>query len=207
MSVRLCQDCSQWIWSKSGCCSDCGNLADEAIDPDLVARRFRSLIGAAGEQLGHVRIARRKLPTDGLLYSTEHGLFFLPHRTVTAQRLVEENQSSVLWQIAAAAWAPLHLILPFVKSKRVSIRTVHEQEPIRLGEDNLHLLPDLLPRMPGAFFLAAKDVATVRSSRKRWLFERTNGSQIKIEPLSEQIFAQRMNQLLATEKWRSITEL
>ncbi len=205
MSVRLCQDCGQWIWSNTGCCTDCGNLADEAIDADLIARRFKPRIGSVDSPMGHVRVSRRKLPTDGILYSTEHGLFFLPHRTVTAQRLVEENQSSLLWHIAAILWAPLHLILPFVRSKKMSVQLVEEQEPIRLNDTNLHLLPDLLPRMPGAFFLAAKDVASVRGSRKSWLFERTNGSKVKIEPLSAQVFEQRMNELLATERWRSTT--
>lgn len=206
MSVRLCEDCCQWIWSKNDCCPDCGSSVSELRDPQAVSGRLRNTIGSATEQLGHVRVVRRKLPTDGMLFATEHGLFFLPHRTVTAQRLIEENHSSILFRMAATCFAPLALLLPFVKSKRLTVKTVEEQEPIRLTKDRWDLLPDLLPRMPGALFLAAREVLKVINTRKRWTFQRLNGSQLKIDPLAPDVFEQRLQTLLATEKWRSITE-
>ncbi len=177
-------------------------MLEDAIQLDDFANRMRPLIGRVHRSLGHVKLQRRHFPNDGVLYETEHGLFFLPHRVVQAARLVEEQAASPLWRVAAALWAPLWLVLPFVKTKRVKTKLVEEAEPIRLHGDDLQRLSELLPRLPGSFFVAAKDIATVRTKRRIWVIERFTGSKLTIDPLTTDVFGERMEQLRNKDHWR-----
>lgn len=177
-------------------------MLEEHIQLDDVANRMRPLIGRVHRSLGYVKLQRRHFPNDGVLYETEHGLFFLPHRVVQTAQLVEEQAASPLWRVAAAIWAPLWFVLPFVKTKRVKTKLVEETEPIRLLGDDLQRLSELLPRLPGAFFLAAKDIATVRTKKRVWVIERFTGSKLMIEPLTTDVFGERMEQLRNKDHWR-----
>lgn len=204
MSVRLCQECSQWVWSRDGRCPDCMDVVVDQPDSREVAERARSAVGHVVGRIGHVRVQRRRLPNDGVLYETNNGLFFLPYQTVTATRLVEETGGSALWSIAAVLWSPLLFILPFVRSRELREREVEEQEPIRLAGDDLQRLPELLGQMPGAFFVALRDLQSVDSKGRRWILKRLAGADLTLVPLAGETFSHRMIELLETDAWRGV---
>lgn len=206
MSSRLCQQCCQWVYSRDGLCPDCHDLLPDSSDLEALAHRARSLTGTVLRPLGHVSLKRKKLPTEGMLYQTQLGFFFLPHRIVTATKLVEEESTSLLWRIAATLWMPLWFVLPLVKRKRVRSKLVAEAEPIHIDRGKLHLLPDLLPRIPGAFFLAARDVSAVRDRRKWWIFERFAATSLTIEPVNPESFRQHLSELATNDPWRMALE-
>ena len=141
MSALLCQECTQWVWSRDDRCPNCTDTLVEQPDTIEVAERARGTVGHVVGRIGHVRVRRRRLPNDGVLYETSNGLFFLPYQTVTATRLVEESGGSPLWSIAAVLWSPLLFILPFVRSRELREREVEEQEPVRLAGDDLQRSP------------------------------------------------------------------
>ncbi len=207
MSARLCQQCCQWVWSRDGLCPDCLGLLPDRYDVDDIAQRARALTGLVLRSIGHVTLRRKKLPTDGVLYETQLGFFFLPHHIVSSTKIVEEVSTSLLWRIAAVLWMPLWFVLPFVKRKRVRHKIVEEAEPIRLEGNQLHLLPELLPRVPGAFFLAAKEVASVRDRRKVWVFDRFAAPPLSIEPVSPDAFREHLRDLALRDPWRTVLDV
>lgn len=202
MSARLCQQCCQWIWSRDGLCPDCQDLLPESYEVEKIAQRARGLTGAVLRPIGHVKLKRKKLPTDGVLYVTETGLFFLPHRMVLATKYVEEQSTSLLWRIAAVIWMPLWFFLPLVRRKRLRAKVVQEASPIQLNGSDLQLLPDLLPRVPGAFFIPAREVAVVRDRRRQWIVERFAGPNVVIEPVSPDAFRKHLAELGKIDLWR-----
>lgn len=204
MSIRLCQECCQWFWSHAERCPQCQDSWAETIDPDVLAQRLRPLVGIIHGRIGHVEIKQKRLPSEGLLYETDLGLFFLPHRNVTVTRLVEEGRSSPLWHLATMIWAPLMFVLPFIRAKKLTEKDVQENHPLRLHGDNLQRLPDLLGRMPGSIYIATRDISSVKLRRKRWHIQRMSGGTLVIEPISFESFNHRMQDLTETDQWRSI---
>jgi hypothetical protein len=170
---------------------------------DAIADRLRPRVGAIFERIGHVHIKQKRLPSEGLLYETEFGMFFLPHRNVTVTRLVEEGRSSPLWNIASIVWAPLMFVLPFIKAKKLTQKDVQENHPLRLKGESLQRLPDLLGRMPGSIYVASRDVTSIKPKGKRWHIKRLNGGSLTFEPVSSEAFSKRMHQLLESDQWRS----
>lgn len=207
MAARLCQQCCQWVWSRDGLCPDCHDLLPERYDIDSIAHRARALTGTVLRPIGHVTLKRKKLPTEGVLYQTQLGFFFLPHRIVTSTKVIEEVSTSLFWRIAAVLWMPLWFVLPFVKRKRVRRKIVEEAEPIQLDASKLHVLPDLLPRVPGAFFLAAKEVSSVSDRRKLWIFDRFAAPSLTIEPVSPEAFRQYLAELSQHDPWRIVLDV
>jgi hypothetical protein len=170
----------------------------------VLAQRLRPLVGIIHGRIGHVEIKQKRLPSEGLLYETDLGLFFLPHRNVTVTRLVEEGRSSPLWHLATMIWAPLMFVLPFIRAKKLTEKDVQENHPLRLHGDNLQRLPDLLGRMPGSIYIATRDISSVKLRRKRWHIQRMSGGTLVIEPISFESFNHRMQDLTETDQWRSI---
>ncbi|MDA0586766.1 MAG: hypothetical protein O2820_02210 [Planctomycetota bacterium] len=206
MTVRLCQACCQWVWTKNERCPGCDDAVSEYIDPVDVARQVRSTVGEVVGKIGHVRIHRKRLPADGILYETQNGLFFLPHRNVTVKRLVEENSSSPFWTIAGILWSPLIFLLPFLKKQRLRETDVQESQPVRLTGTDLQLLPDLLPRMPGALFISVGDIQKIRLKGQRWVIRRFAGGETTIEALAAEPFRVRMEGLLSSDSWRMVSD-
>ncbi len=173
-------------------------------DSDEVTQRARSAIGQVIGRIGHVRVQRHRLPNDGVLYETSNGLFFLPYQTVVATRLVEESGGSPLWSVAALLWAPLVFVLPFVRSRQLREKQVQEDEPVRLTGDELQRLPELLGQMPGAFFVALRDLRSVDRKGNRWVLRRMSRTALTLTPLAGDAFSQRMQDLLASDAWCAI---
>lgn len=206
MTIQLCQECCQWVWSRTDRCPECQDALDRTADPDEIAQRIRPIIGDVVQRIGHVRIPRKRLPHDGVLYQTTNGLFFLPYQTVTATRMVEVSAGSPMWTIAALLWAPLMFVLPFIKGKRITEKQFQESEPVRLEEKDLHLLPDLLPRLPGAFFAPMRDMLSIRRKRNGWKVARMNRTSMYLEPLAGAAFGLRMEDLLQSDLWSSLAD-
>lgn len=204
MSIRLCQECCQWFWSYDERCPQCQDAWSDLRDLETLAKRLRPKVGAIHGRIGHVRIRQKRLPQEGLLYQTEFGLFFLPHRNVTVTRLVEEGNSSPLWSIASMLWSPLMFVVPFIKAKKLMEKDVQENHPLRLQGESLQRLPDLLGRMPGSIYIASREVLSVKVKGKRWRFTRQSGSTLTFEPISIDAFGQRMDELMETDQWRNV---
>ena len=202
MAVRLCQQCCQWVWSRSGLCPDCQDLLSDEINRESIASRARNITGAVLRPLGHVALIRKRLPNDGVLYLTEQGLFFLPHHRVLSTQLVEEKSTSLLWRLATAIWLPLWLLTPFMRRKRIRAKVVEEVQPICLNDSELQLLPDLLPRIPGTYFIAARDVSTMRHRGRRWTIDRFNGPALLIEPVNANAFKSQIEDMTQLDAWR-----
>jgi hypothetical protein len=198
MSIRLCQECCQWVFTRDGRCPDCQDALPETINPEESDGRFRGVVGEVLGRMGHVRVARRKLPPDGVFYETANGLFFLPYRTVTKRRLVEQSAASPMWTIASILWSPLMFLSPFLKRRELREKDFIEIEAIRLGKEDLQLLPDFLSRVPGTFFLPTRDIRAITQKRGQWIVERSIGPKITIQPVADGPFAQAIQQFLDT---------
>mgnify|MGYP003663129746 FL=1 len=198
MSNRLCQECCQWVFTRDDRCPDCQDALPETINPEDLDGRFRNVVGHVQGRMGHVRIARRKLPSDGVFYETENGLFFLPYRSVTKRRLVEQSAASPWWTVASVLWSPLMFVSPFLKRRELQEKDFVENEAIRLGKDDLHLLPDFLSRVTGAFFLPTRDIRAITENRGHWVVDRSLGPKITIHPIADSLFAQAMLQFVKT---------
>jgi len=195
------------VWTKNERCPGCSNSVSETLDPDDFARQIRPEIGDVLGKIGFVQIRHRRLPADGTLYETRNGLFFLPHRGVQVTRFVEEHTSHPLVTVAALLFAPLIFLLPFLKTKKMRETKVRESHPVRLRGDDLQLLPELLPRMPGAFFVGIRDIHQIRSRKRRWTISRLSGADITLEPLAHDAFEVRMKNILDSDTWTSVTGL
>ena len=206
MSARLCAQCCQWVWSRDGLCPDCQDLLLSQVDPHQVAERARALTGAILRRIGEVSLQRKRLPNSGVLYLTELGWFFLPHRQVVATKLVEEQTTSYFWSLAAILWFPLRLLLPFTRRKQLRSKYVETLEPIRLGSAEIQLLPDLLARVPGAFFIPARDVSTIKPKRRRWIVERFAAPDLVVIPDDPDEFQDQLDLLSEIDPWRAALE-
>lgn len=198
MSIRLCQECCQWVFTRDGRCPDCQDGLPETINPEELDGRFRAVVGEVLGRMGHVRVARRKLPPDGVFYETANGLFFLPYRMVTKRRLVEQSAASPMWTIASILWSPLMFLSPFLKRRELREKDFIEIEAIRLGKEDLQLLPDFLSRVTGAFFVPTRNIRAIIQKRGHWVVERSTGPKITIQPIVDGPFGQAMQQFLDT---------
>lgn len=157
-------------------------------------------------RIGEVSLQRKRLPNSGVLYLTELGWFFLPHRQVVATKLVEEQTTSYFWSLAAILWFPLRLLLPFTRRKQLRSKYVETLEPIRLGSAEIQLLPDLLARVPGAFFIPARDVSTIKPKRRRWIVERFAAPDLVVIPDDPDEFQDQLDLLSEIDPWRAALE-
>jgi hypothetical protein len=198
MSIRLCQECCQWVWTRDGRCPNCQDVLSKTVHPEESDVRFRAVVGEVRGRMGHVHIPRRKLPTDGILYETANGLFFLPHRSVTRRRLVEQPASSPMWTLAAVLWAPLMFLSPFLQRRELLAKDFIESEPIRLSQEDLQLLPDFLSRVIGTFFLPTRNIRSIRQKRNQWVIERAVGPTMTFQPIADGPFTQEMQHFLDT---------
>ncbi|MFP6764200.1 MAG: hypothetical protein VB858_11290 [Planctomycetaceae bacterium] len=205
MSVRLCHACSQWVWTKNERCPGCANTVYEHLDPVVYASQIRPAIGDVLGKIGFVKIRHQHLPTDGTLYETQNGLFFLPHRGVQVTRFVEEHSSNPVATVAAILFAPLIFLLPFLRKRQLRETTVEKIEPVRLRGDDIQLLPELLPRMPGAFFVGLPDIQQIQFKKRRWTICRFSSADIVLEPISTEAFEARMKSILDSDSWQSVT--
>ena len=196
MSIRLCQECCQWVLARGGLCPDCQDVLPETVHPEDTDARFRSIVGEVRACMGHVRLPRRKLPVDGVLYETANGLFFLPDRPVTRRRLVEQSASSPMWAVASVLWSPLMFLSPFLNRRELREQDVIEHEPVRLGQPDLQLLPDFLSRVAGAFFIPVRNIRAIRQKRHQWIVERLTGPAVRFQPAGDDSFDRLMQQFL-----------
>lgn len=196
MSIRLCQECSQWVSTRHGRCPDCHETLPESVSFDETDARFRQLVGDGQCRLGQIRILRRTLPTDGILYETSNGLFFLPDRPLIRRRLVEQSAASSVWSLAAVLWTPLMFLSPFLKRRELRTKDIVENVPIRLEHEDLKLLPDFLSRIAGAFFLPTRNIRGVRQKRNQWVVERIVGTDITFRPITSSSFSTEMQRFL-----------
>lgn len=182
--------------TRDGRCPDCQEALPATVSPEETDTRFRSLVGDGRRRIGHIRILRRSLPTDGFLYETSNGLFFLPDRSLIRRRLVEQPASSALWSLASVLWAPLMFVSPFLKRRELCETDIIENVPIRLEGEDLQLLPDFLSRISGAFFLPARNIRSVRRKRNRWIIARIIGDNIEFQPIVDGTFSHEMQRFL-----------
>jgi len=177
----------------------------EHLDPDAFAVQIRPVMGEVTGKIGFVHIRHRHLPADGTLFETRNGLAFLPHRGVQVTRFVEEHTSHPLATVAALLFGPLIFVLPFLKTKKLRETQVEKSQPVRLTGDDLQLVPELLPRMPGAFFVGIQDIHQIRSRRRRWTISRISGANITLDPVAHDAFETRMQNILDLDSWQSVT--
>lgn len=157
---------------------------------------FRNMVGQVRGRMGHVRIVRRKLPSDGVIYETANGLFFLPYRSVTKRRLVEQSAASPMWTVASVLWSPLMFLSPFLRRRELREKDFVEYEAIRLGKDDLQLLPEFLSRVTGALFLPVRNIRAITEKRGRWIIERSIGTKLIIQPIADGPFSQSIEQFI-----------
>lgn len=196
MSIRLCQECCQWVSTRDGRCPDCQDTLPETIRPEDSDAMFRNMVGQVRGRMGHVRIVRRKLPSDGVIYETANGLFFLPYRSVTKRRLVEQSAASPMWTVASVLWSPLMFLSPFLRRRELREKDFVEYEAIRLGKDDLQLLPEFLSRVTGALFLPVRNIRAITEKRGRWIIERSIGTKLIIQPIADGPFSQSIEQFI-----------
>lgn len=103
-----------------------------------------------------------------------------------------------MWSVAAVLWSPLMFLSPFLKRRELREKDFVENEAIRLGKDDLHLLPDFLSRVTGAFFLPIRDIRAISEKRGQWTIERSIGATIRIRPIADGPFSQAMNRFVET---------
>lgn len=197
MPLLLCHECFFWVESREGRCPECDHPMDTGVaDPSIDA--LERIIGRPVGALGCVRIRRRLLPELGTLYETGNGLFFAPHVMSSRVELVEKRATgrSLMWTLASVAFAPLILVLPFLRFRNMSAEEVPVYEPIRLPDDDRDALARLLMENPGAFFVARTMIRRVRRRWGRWRIERRSGSALRLLPGSDpHEFDARMEEL------------
>ena len=201
MSLLLCDECFTWVEPLQERCPDCQQTLDSSTaDPPL--SRLERVIGRLVDVLGEVRVDRKLLPDQGLLYRTDNGLYFLPHRVDRQTRLVAatDMETSFLWSLAGLAWAPLVLVAPFLKKKNTYVeREVRVFRPHRLSPDQSELLPELLMQNPGVFFVSRDNIRAVERRRGCWRVVRMHGPALKLTPIhNKHHFDEQMDGLVAS---------
>lgn len=204
-SYFLCAHCYNWVRPHNGHCPECaGGIDIEQPDPPL--DQLRTDMGDLSTPLGSVRIPRRNLPGQGLLYATTRGLFFVPHRLEHVTRFEERSVGPpLLWRLAALLWSPLYLLLFFFRGREVREVQVAEHRPQLLAPHEGELLPELLMDNPGAFFLPLNSIRMIERRRDRWLIDRIYGGRVTVQAdTDQQLFDDRMCRHLDSPEWRHI---
>ena len=132
-----------------------------------VPHDLQSVIGEIRRPLGEVRVRRPVLPDLGTLYATRNGLFFAPHETNYLERSVpiDETADSLLWTVGSVVWAPLAILLPIMRLRSRSTRTVRTPilQPRYIDAHHADAsleLPKLLTNHPGRFLSENRAAAT-----------------------------------------------
>jgi hypothetical protein len=200
MSLLLCCECFAWVEPVRDRCPDCQQSLDSST-PDPPLSRLERVIGELISPLGEVRIDRKLLPDQGLLYRTSNGLYFLPHRVERETQLVPtcDAETSLLWSLAALAWSPLALVAPFLKRKTQLVeKQVRVFRPHELECTQSDLLPTFLMQNPGVFFVPRESILAVERRRHCWRIVRVHGVALKITPLDGiPAFEEQMDDLVA----------
>jgi hypothetical protein len=205
MSFLLCQECFGWVQPRNSHCPECLAILD-LNQPDPSPAQLRSALGDIVGELGEVRISRRLLPERGLLFETTKGLYFLPHRIEEVIETKEEQVNpSILWSLAAMAFWPLRLIIPFLKTKR--LKEVHVQVccPQSLTPAESDRLPDLLMDNPGVFFIPNRAVQFVERKRDGWIVGRSHGKRVIFKADGAPEFHDRMQDLVRSPAWQHLS--
>ncbi len=206
MSLLLCHECFTWVRPVDGRCPQCLQPVEQAM-PDPPLHVLQAEIGEVLHRIGEVKVRRRKLPDQGMLYATTNGLYFIPHLSERVTELIETHSagSSMLWSLAALVWAPLMLVLPFVKSKQLKARDVQVVRPQYLSPDDSHQLPQFLMDNPGVFFVSLKSIRLVERKRNRWSIVRAQGTPVNFKPVfSPQVFHRQMAELIESDSWQHV---
>jgi hypothetical protein len=207
MSLLLCPECYFWVEPYGDRCPYCWQILD-AVAPDPSLGELSMTIGDVVGCLGEVSIRRQALPNRGMLYSTTNGIYFLPHKTefVTQFVATPDNEHSFLWGVASVIWAPLILVLPFIRAKKMSEQQVQISQPQFLSRMDSHRLPKLLMEDPGSFFVPRTAIRQIQRSWNRWTIERRLSSRLSFKPRSDRKrFHEKMSELIATEHWKQCT--
>lgn len=147
---------------------------------------------------------RKLLPECGMLYTTTNGLYFVPHRLEQETRMETGPTASepLIWSLAALAWAPLTLVLPFVRNRNERPVQVTVLRPLFLSRADSDRLPVLLMENPGVFFLRRQSIRGWKRRRGHWTIQRDQGAALKLTPESDhQSVHRRMSQLAEAERW------
>lgn len=157
-------------------------------------------------RLGMVRIPRRHLPGQGLLYATTRGLFFVPHRLEQVTRYEERQVGPPLfWRLAGLLWMPLHLVLLVFQSREVRQIQVAEPRPQILAPGEGSILPELLMENPGAFFLPLNSIRQIERRKDRWIIDRIYGGRVVIQADADRnMFDNQMASHLETPNWKHV---
>lgn len=204
MSFLLCHECYSWVEPENERCPECDHSLDSAA-PDPPLEFLAADIGTILFRIGEASVRRKMLPDRGMVYATTNGLYFLPHRLEHVTHLIEEDSpgSSLLWSLASLVWTPLILVAPFLKSRQVTPKQTPVLRPHYLTREESQQLPELLMQNPGVFFVPQKSIRLVIRKRSHWRIERLQGQTLKLTPIgNRQRFHDRMNELVASERWR-----
>jgi len=204
-SYFLCSHCLNWVRPHGGHCPECSAGID-IDEPDPPLDQLRDVIGDVTARLGAVRIPRKSLPGNGMLYATTRGLFFVPHRVEHVTRYEERASSPPLfWRILALFSWPLHLTLLLFRGREVREVIVAEQRPHVVREHESDLLPEMLMDNPGAFFLPLNSIRMIERRRDRWLIDRLYGGRITVLSESDhKQFDQEMCSHLESPHWKHV---
>lgn len=208
MPLLLCHECFFWVESRDGRCPECDHPMDTGI-PDPSIDALERIIGPAIAPLGCVRIRRRLLPELGTLYETGNGLFFAPHVVRRRVELVEKTAAgrSFMWMMASVVFAPLILVLPFLRFRNLRAEEVPVYEPVRLPEADRDALGRMLMENPGAFFVSRNAVRRIRRRWGRWRIVRRIGPVLRLSPESDpREFDVQMHDLVRRDTWRQAAQ-
>lgn len=208
MALLLCHECYFWVPPRNGRCPECDHGIDSG-SPDPSADALDRVVGSALRPLGGVHMPRRLLPERGTLYETANGLYFLPHVMLRRLELVERTEAgrSLMWTLASVAFAPLILVLPFLRFRKLTQEEVPVFEPAPLPDPERDQLGRRLLENPGAFFVPRKSIRRLKRRRGRWIIERRVGRKLKLRPEHDNgQLGEEMFQLLQQDVWRHIDD-
>lgn len=201
MSFLLCRQCYTWVDPpEDGRCPECERIIDSGM-PDPPLHKLQAEIGEIVSRAGEVRVQRKMLPDQGMLYVTTEGLFFLPHRLEQVPRMVEStaDTAAIMWSLAAVAWTPLALVLPLMRSKRRTIGSVPVFRPQLITRDQSRLLPVLLMENPGVFFVPRNSIRIISRRHHTWRLERWQGTPIMLKAIGNRLRLQMRIEALLSE--------
>lgn len=170
MPLLLCSDCLQWREPFNGGCPVCGVVL-EIFVPDPAEDFLAESLGDLQNELGHVSLSRRILPTRGRLFTTTHGLLFVPDESsvfVLSRDEKSRNQQQA-WITRVAS--RIARIAKSIAGHRP--RSLRADDALRAKDR--HAVARLLLSDPGVWFLSRAAIACWRRQRKRWEFIRPDG--------------------------------
>lgn len=196
ISFCFCYDCYTWVQPREERCPDCKQTV-QATANEPPTHALRRLVGEVRLRLGEVHVRRKLLPSIGVLYLTDGGLFFAPHQTEQISRWEPKgNTASVFWLLGSLLWSPLALLWMFrgddpdLHASRVAVLRPRD------AFGNQFDLPELLVSEPGAFFVPAPEIREIQSRRGTWSIVRRDAPAWKFAAMDEtSAFRERMHDL------------